>query len=108
MLVTGADISCSLQMDHKCEGGRERTYSEGTDATPTTPTTPDISDEKPEQEAPQADDDETDQATRDEVKASMKWASKGRRARLFEPKALDPIVADALNKCAVEGDLRYS
>jgi hypothetical protein len=35
----------------------------------------------------------------------MKWANKGKRARLFEFKSLDPIVADALNRCAYEGDL---
>jgi hypothetical protein len=35
----------------------------------------------------------------------MKWANKGKRARLFEFKALDPIVGDALNRCAYEGDL---
>jgi hypothetical protein len=35
----------------------------------------------------------------------MKWANKGKRARLFEFSHLDPIVADALNKCAFDGDL---
>jgi hypothetical protein len=39
------------------------------------------------------------------VKAFMKWANKGKRARLFEFKTLDPIVGDALNRCAYEGDL---
>ena len=35
----------------------------------------------------------------------MKWAQKGKRARLFEFKNLDPIVGDALNRCAFDGDL---
>ena len=39
-----------------------------------------------------------------EVKAFMKWASKGKRARQFEFKALDPIVGDALNRCYFDGD----
>jgi hypothetical protein len=40
-----------------------------------------------------------------EVKAFMKWANKGRRNRDFEFKAVDPIVATALNQCAMDGDL---
>ena len=40
-----------------------------------------------------------------EVKAFMKWANKGRRSRDFEFKTLDSVVADALNRCALEGDL---
>ncbi len=31
--------------------------------------------------------------------------NKGKRARLFEFKSLDPIVGDALNRCAFDGDL---
>lgn len=105
MLVTGADIF--LFSPDGIINAKEVVSAptlEGADATPTTPTTPDTADETPEQEAPQTDDDEITQETVAEVKAFMKWASKGKRARLFEFKALDPIVADALNKCAVEGD----
>jgi hypothetical protein len=40
-----------------------------------------------------------------EVKAFMKWANKGRRGRDFEFKTIDSVVADALNRCAMEGDL---
>jgi hypothetical protein len=40
-----------------------------------------------------------------EVKAFMKWAAKGTRKREFEFKMIDPIVGEALNRCAVEGDL---
>jgi len=40
-----------------------------------------------------------------EVKAFMKWAAKGQRKRDFEFKMIDPIVGEALNRCAVEGDL---
>jgi hypothetical protein len=105
MLVTGADIF--LFSPDGIINAKEVVSAptlEGENATPTTPTTPDLSDEKPEEEETPDDDDEIGEATRDEVKAFMKWASKGRRARLFEFKALDPIVADALNKCAVDGD----
>jgi len=35
----------------------------------------------------------------------MKKLKKGKRARLFEFKSLDPIVGDALNRCAFDGDL---
>lgn len=105
MLVTGADIF--LFSPDGIINAKEVVSAptlEGSDATPTTPTTPDTSDETPEQESVPTDDDEIGEETRTEVKAFMKWASKGKRARLFEFKALDPIVADALNKCAVEGD----
>jgi hypothetical protein len=105
MLVTGADIF--LFSPDGIINAKEVISAptlEGENATPTTPTTPDLSDEKPEEEETPDNDDEIGEATRDEVKAFMKWASKGRRARLFEFKALDPIVADALNKCAVDGD----
>jgi len=40
-----------------------------------------------------------------EVKAFLKWASKGKRARQFEFKALDPIVGDALNRCYFDDDM---
>ena len=40
-----------------------------------------------------------------EVKAFMKWSSKGKRARQFEFKHLDPIVGDALNRCYFDGDI---
>lgn len=40
-----------------------------------------------------------------EVKAFMKWANKGNRKREFEFKMIDSVVADALNRCALEGDL---
>ena len=105
MLVAGADIF--LFSPDGIINAKEVVSAptlEGENATPTPPTTPNLSDEKPEEEEAPDDDDEIGEATRDEVKAFMKWASKGRRARLFEFKALDPIVADALNKCAVEGD----
>jgi hypothetical protein len=105
ILVAGADIF--LFSPDGIINAKEVTTAptlEGENATPTTPSTPNLSDEKPEEEEAPDDDDEIGEATRDEVKAFMKWASKGRRARLFEFKALDPIVADALNKCAVDGD----
>ena len=105
MLVAGADIF--LFSPEGIINAKEVISAptlEGSDATPTAPTTPATSDEEPEQEATPPSDDEITEETRTEIKAFMKWASKGRRARLFEFKALDPIVADALNKCAVEGD----
>jgi hypothetical protein len=75
----------------------------GPDATPTAPVT-EIG-EKPKEEPGVLEEEEIDNETKTEVKAFMKWANKGKRARLFEFKALDPIVADALNRCAYEGDL---
>ena len=72
---------------------------EGPDATPTTTTTPNTLEEKPSTEVKPEEEEAT------EVKAFMKWAAKGKRARLFEFKSLDPIVGDALNRCAFDGDL---
>jgi hypothetical protein len=71
----------------------------GPDATPDAPTTPNTLEEKPSTEVTPEEDEVT------EVKAFMKWAAKGKRARLFEFKSLDPIVGDALNRCAFDGDL---
>jgi hypothetical protein len=72
-------------------------------------TTPDTANAKPQQEANPTEElereEEVDRETADEVKAFMKWVSKGKRARLFEFKSLDPIVGDALNRCAFDGDL---
>jgi len=71
----------------------------GPDATPDAPTTPDTLEQEPSTEVKPEEDEVT------EVKAFMKWAAKGKRARLFEFKSLDPIVGDALNSCAFDGDL---
>jgi hypothetical protein len=71
----------------------------GPDATPDAPTTPNPLEQKPSTEVTPEDEEAT------EVKAFMKWAAKGKRARLFEFKSLDPIVGDALNRCAFDGDL---
>jgi hypothetical protein len=71
----------------------------GPDATPDAPTTPNTLEQKPSTEVKPEEDEVT------EVKAFMKWAAKGKRARLFEFKALDPIVGDALNRCAFDGDI---
>jgi hypothetical protein len=83
---------------------------EGPDATPTDPTTPNPLEQKPELEVEPKDDNEVvdtevEAEQANEVKAFMKWAAKGKRARLFEFKSLDPIVGDALNRCAFDGDL---
>ena len=75
----------------------------GPNATPTAPVT-EVG-QKPEKEPTVIEEEAIDNETKDEVKAFMKWANKGKRARLFEFKSLDPIVADALNRCAYEGDL---
>jgi hypothetical protein len=61
--------------------------------------------EKPDKEPTVIEEEEIENETKNEVKAFMKWANKGKRARLFEFKTLDPIVGDALNRCAYEGDL---
>ncbi len=71
----------------------------GPDATPDAPTTPNPLEQEPATEVKPEDEEVT------EVKAFMKWAAKGKRARLFEFKSLDPIVGDALNRCAFDGDL---
>jgi hypothetical protein len=81
---------------------------EGPDATPTEATTPNPLNQKPEKEGTEeerVESDEVEKAQSAEVKAFMKWANKGKRARLFEFKSLDPIVGDALNRCAFDGDL---
>ena len=81
---------------------------EGPNATPTAATTPNPLDQKPEKEGTEeerVESDEVEKAQSAEVKAFMKWANKGKRARLFEFKSLDPIVGDALNRCAFDGDL---
>lgn len=80
---------------------------EGPNATPIEPVT--TIGEKPQGEPTPKEEveaeDKVEEETKTEVKAFMKWANKGKRARLFEFKSLDPIVADALNRCAYEGDL---
>ena len=50
-------------------------------------------------------EEEVSEETQSEMKAFMKWASKGRRNRQFEFKTVDSVVAEALNRCAYEGDL---
>jgi hypothetical protein len=57
----------------------------------------------PKEEIPEGKDTSNEVAA--EVKAFMKWAAKGQRKRDFEFKMIDPIVGEALNRCAVEGDL---
>ena len=57
-------------------------------------------------EEPEEDDDEViDAEVEAEVKAFMKWANKGKRNRQFEFHKVDTVVAEALNRCAYEGDL---
>lgn len=82
---------------------------EGPNATAIEPSTPNTAESKPEEEPEPKEEseieEELDRNTVDEVKAFMKWANKGKRARLFEFKSLDPIVGEALNRCAFDGDL---
>jgi hypothetical protein len=61
--------------------------------------------EQPEKEPTEKEDETVREEVAAEVKAFMKWANKGRRSRDFEFKTLDSVVADALNRCAMEGDL---
>jgi Phage portal protein len=58
-----------------------------------------------QEENQQEDQTKTNLEVEAETKAFMKWAQKGKRSRDFEFKTLDPVVADALNRCAFEGDL---
>ena len=91
---------------------------EGPNATAIEPATPDTANAEPveetvrvpdkeidQEEVDELDEEEVEKAVESEVKAFMKWANKGKRARLFEFKSLDPIVGEALNRCAFDGDL---
>jgi hypothetical protein len=115
MLVTGSDIFL-FSPDGIINAATVTSAPalEGPNAKPVDPQTPAINNGEPLQEqgvanveAEEAEDDnaEKDKETADEVKAFMKWANKGKRARLFEFKSLDPIVGEALNRCAFDGDL---
>ena len=110
LLVAGADIF--LFSPDGIINAKEVTSApalEGPNATAIAPTTPDTANAKPQEEEDLAEEvqteEEVDRETADEVKAFMKWANKGKRARLFEFKSLDPIVGEALNRCAFDGDL---
>jgi len=110
LLVAGADIF--LFSPDGIINAKEVTSApalEGPNATAIAPTTPDTANAKPQEEEDIAEEvqteEEVDRDTADEVKAFMKWANKGKRARLFEFKSLDPIVGEALNRCAFDGDL---
>lgn len=68
--------------------------------------------QKPIEEAKPAADtaaelrqDEMGNGIRSEVKRFLKWANKGTVTRNFEFKLIDPIVGDALNRCAQDGDM---
>lgn len=108
MLVTGSDIYL-FSPDGIINASQITSAPtlEGPDATPTAPVTPANTDATPEEPTPKEAsevEEEVDEETRLEVKAFMKWASKGKRVRLFEFKSLDPIVGEALNRCAMDGD----
>jgi len=110
LLVAGADIF--LFSPDGIINAKEVTSApalEGPNATAIAPTTPDTANAKPQEEESFAEEVQTEEEvgkdTADEVKAFMKWANKGKRARLFEFKSLDPIVGEALNRCAFDGDL---
>ena len=119
ILVAGADIF--LFSPDGIINAKEVTTApalEGPDATAIEPTTPDTANAKPleetvrvpdkeidQEEVDELDEEEVEKAVEQEVKAFMKWANKGKRARLFEFKSLDPIVGEALNRCAFDGDL---
>jgi hypothetical protein len=114
MLVTGSDIFLfSPEGIINAATVTSAPALEGPNATPVNPETPAINNGEPlqEQGVPKVeeeeaeDDAEKEKETADEVKAFMKWANKGKRARLFEFKSLDPIVGEALNRCAFDGDL---
>jgi hypothetical protein len=118
MLVTGSDIYL-FSPDGIINAATVTSAPalEGPNATPIAPATSDevlngepvqeqgVANVEAEEEHHEEDDAEKDKETADEVKAFMKWANKGKRARLFEFKSLDPIVGEALNRCAFDGDL---
>jgi hypothetical protein len=76
-----------------------------TEASPEGQPKEDLQTEQQEDLQTEQQEDLQTEETVSEVKAFMKWASKGKRARLFEFKSLDPIVGEALNRCAFDGDL---
>jgi hypothetical protein len=109
MLVAGSDIF--LFSPEGIINAKEVTSApalEGPDATPIAPTTPDTTEEQPEEISPREAsevEEEVDAETKAEVKAFMKWAVRGgAHKRDFTFKHLDPIVGEALNRCAFEGD----
>lgn len=64
---------------------------------------------KPEEDEPE--EDETERVTEDakkELQVFLKWANKGYRHRAFNFEDTDPIVAEALNRCARDGDLEMA
>ena len=106
MLVTGATVylfSPDGVLDIKTLiGGQGNATQEGA---------PNNENEKPDQQeveqqtAAQLRRDEMGDGIQSEVKAFMKWAKKGSHSRQFEFKMIDPVVAEALNRCAYEGDI---
>jgi len=86
-----------------------------TDAVPgEDPTTPATDGEKPQPETDntvaedpnaQTNSDDGVKAITTELKSFMKWAKKGKRDRTFNFESVEPIVGEALNKCAADGDL---
>lgn len=56
-------------------------------------------------EKPEAEPSIEEEEVQEEIKAFLKWSSKGKRARPFEFYKTDSVVAEALNRCAFEGDL---
>lgn len=64
---------------------------------------------KPEEDEPE--EDETERVTEEakkELQVFLKWANKGYRHRAFNFEDTDPIVAEALNRCARDGDLEMA
>lgn len=61
--------------------------------------------EQGENEDKEDDEEALSREERAEAKAYMKWVMKGARHRRFEFHRIDPIVAEALNRCAFEGDI---
>ena len=76
------------------------------------PTTPDTAGQQPQPETdntvaedPNNVDVSEDKAIKAELKAFWNWSKKGKRNREFKFEKVEPIVGEALNKCASDGDL---
>jgi hypothetical protein len=115
MLVTGATtylFSPDGVLDIKGLVGKEDPNAVPSESFGETPNATDVSaNGTPEEETPNQDTgaqlrrDEMGDGIQSEVKAFMKWSKKGKHERQFEFKMIDPVVADALNRCAYEGDI---
>lgn len=93
--------------DNGMSGGMLGAEMVAPDVQPETPTT-EIG-ANPVEETPQDLEDQTPTAdAKKELQIFLKWANKGIRNRPFNFEDVDPIVGEALNRCARDGDLEMA